>query len=80
VSTSDIPTPEGISLGLGVVVPDLPRETRDWTAKLMVDTWFEAPPGSSDDLLWIDLERGVRAGDENAILLVLAAARRGLKV
>lgn len=80
MSTSDIPVPENISRGLGMVFPDLPQETRDWTGKLMTDTWFEAPPGLSDDLLWTRLEEAVRAGNENAVRLIMAAARRGLKL
>jgi hypothetical protein len=45
----------------------------------MVRTWHEAPD-RSDDRLFEELDKEVRAGNEDAIRMVIAAARRGLKI
>lgn len=75
----EVPVAESIAVGLAIVFSDLPQSTITWMSELMVRTWHEGPD-RSDDLLFDALDKEVRAGNEDAIRMVLAAARRGLKV
>jgi hypothetical protein len=76
---SGIPTAEGIARGLGVILPDLGEESRMWFANLMMGS-LSGSPELSDELTHLRLESAVRSGEEHAIRVVLAAARRGLKI
>jgi hypothetical protein len=50
-----------------------------WFANLMMGS-LSASPELSDELTHLRLESAVRSGEEHAIRVVLAAARRGLKI
>jgi hypothetical protein len=76
---TEVPVAENIAVGLAIVFQGLPQSTITWTSELMVRTWHEAPD-RSDDRLFEELDKEVRAGNEDAIRMVVAAARRGLKV
>lgn len=73
------PNAESIARGLGMVFPDLPEKPRKWFADLMMST-LSASPELADELTHLKLEEAVRAGNEDAIRVVVAAARRGLKI
>lgn len=75
----EVPVAENIAVGLAIVFSDLPQSTITWMSELMVRTWHEAPD-RSDDLLFNALDKEVRAGNEDAIRMVVAAARRGFKI
>lgn len=76
---TEVPIAENIAVGLAIVFSDLSQDAIVWMSELMVSTWHEAPQ-QSDDRLFEEVGKAVRSGNENAIQVVLAAARRGLKV
>ncbi|WGV35964.1 hypothetical protein SEA_FRANKENWEENIE_292 [Streptomyces phage Frankenweenie] len=76
---TEVPVAENIAVGLAIIFSDLPQSTITWMSELMVRTWHEAPD-RSDDLLFNALDKEVRAGNEDAIRMVVAAARRGFKI
>lgn len=76
---TEVPVAENIAVGLAIVFSDLPQSTITWMSELMVRTWHEAPD-RSDERLYEEIDKAVRAGDDNAIRMVVAAAKRGLKV
>lgn len=76
---SETPTVESVAKGLGMVFPDLGETHRTWMAELLMST-TSASPELANELFHVKIEESVRAGNESAIQVVVAAARRGLSI
>jgi hypothetical protein len=68
-----------VRTGLHSKLPGLPAEVVDWASRLVSDVVGKRATESSDDItptFCKEVEKALRAGDENAILLAMASVRK----
>jgi hypothetical protein len=69
-----LPSREEIRSQIARGFPGLPTDTLEWVSGMLSDK-IEADADTADREFYVEVERALRAGEENAILLALACVR-----